>query len=94
MFGVGAGRAAVLEAVQRDQRTVDHLVRSGGIQACDERDATGVVLVCGVVETLAGLCGSARWDVRRDRNPPRIQRPSQALVDGRNEKFYAKRASS
>ena len=49
--GVGAGRAAVLEVLEGGDRPLDRLVARVAAQPRDERDAAGVVLVCGVIET-------------------------------------------
>jgi hypothetical protein len=51
-FGVGALGAAVLEVVQRRQRLVDHVVARLVVEPGDHRDAAGVVLVGGVVQTV------------------------------------------
>ena len=48
---VGAGRAAVLEVRERDERPLDRLVARHPVQARDEGDAAGVVLERGVVQT-------------------------------------------
>ena len=48
--GVGALGAAVLEVAERGQRAHDRLVAGDAVEAGDERDATGVVLVGRVVE--------------------------------------------
>ncbi len=50
--GVGSGRAAVLEPLERLERAVDHLVRRGGVESRDEGDAARVVLVRRVIEPL------------------------------------------
>jgi hypothetical protein len=52
--GVGALRAAVLEALEREQRACHHLVRGGAAQARDERDAAGVVVEAWVVQPIGG----------------------------------------
>ncbi len=52
--GIGAGRAAVIEVAQRLQALLDDGVAGLAGQGRDERDATGVVLEPGVVETLGG----------------------------------------
>ncbi|GBD45729.1 hypothetical protein HRbin41_00544 [bacterium HR41] len=62
-LGVGASGAAVLEPLEGFERALDHLVRSGRAQACDERDAASVVLVCRVVQPAGGLVSCA--DVHR-----------------------------
>ena len=49
--GVGTGRAAMLEVLERLQRAFDRLVPGSGIQPRDERDAARIVLVVGRVET-------------------------------------------
>ena len=55
--GVRALGAAVLQAVEREQAALHHLVRSGAPQARDERDAAGVVLELRVIETGGRLHG-------------------------------------
>ena len=47
---IGAGGAAVLEVGDHGDAALNHLVGGPAVQARDERDATGVVLVAGVVE--------------------------------------------
>ena len=57
---VGAGRAAVLEAVERDQAAVDRLVDRLAVEAGDEGDAAAVVEARRIVhaaEVLAGAWG-------------------------------------
>jgi len=49
--GVCARRSAMFEVRQRHDGTADGLVRRLAVQARDERDAAGVVLVLRVVET-------------------------------------------
>ena len=49
---VGAGRAAVLEVLDRLQTLLDDLVDGNVVQACDERHAARIVLVAGVVEAV------------------------------------------
>ena len=51
-LGVGARRATVLEVLQRHERLVDDLARRLVVEACDERNATRVVLVPGVVQAV------------------------------------------
>ena len=48
---VGARRAAVLQVLEGGDRPPDRLVARLAAQPRDERDAAGVVLVCGVVQT-------------------------------------------
>ena len=47
---IGAGRAAVLEVLERAQAHLDDLVGRLVVKARDEGDAAGVVLVARVVE--------------------------------------------
>ena len=51
-LGVGARGSAMLEALERGERTFDHLVLGAGAEACDEGDAAGVVLALRVVKAL------------------------------------------
>ncbi len=48
---IGARRAAVLEVLEGGDRPPDRLVGGLAAQPRDERDAAGVMLVCGVVQT-------------------------------------------
>jgi hypothetical protein len=48
--GLGAGGAAVLHVGEREQAGEHQLVGAHALQVGDERDATGVVLVPGVVQ--------------------------------------------
>ena len=56
--GVGAGGAAVLEVRDRLDPERHHLVARNVVQARDDGDAAGVVLVAGVVQAV-GLLGLA-----------------------------------
>ena len=51
-LGVGAGRSAVLEMLERAQRLRDRLVAAHAVEPRDERDAAGVVLERRVIEAL------------------------------------------
>ena len=51
-LGVGAGGSAVLEPLERGERTFDHLVQRLCVEARDEGDAARVVLALRVVEAL------------------------------------------
>ena len=57
-FGVGAGSATMLEVLERLDRQADDVVAGLVVQARDDRDAAGVMLVTGVVEAV-GLLGLA-----------------------------------
>ena len=65
-LGVRTGGAAVLEVREGGERADDRLVRAGGVEAGDEGDAAGVVLVRGVIEApahrVSALSGAnRRW---------------------------------
>jgi len=49
---VGAGGAAVLEVLEREQRLLHDVVTRDVVEAGDEGDAAGVVLVARVVEAV------------------------------------------
>jgi hypothetical protein len=51
-LGIRAGGPAVLEVGERREGAPDRLVASDAVEAGDERDAAGVVLVHRVVEAL------------------------------------------
>jgi hypothetical protein len=69
-LGIGPGRAAVLHVDERGEGALQRLVGGDPVQARDEGDAAGVVLVGGVVEpdplhaVLPSLCGLVRRDGR------------------------------
>ena len=52
--GLGAGRAAVVEAAHRGERLVEDRVALAALHVDDEADAAAVVLEARVVETLRG----------------------------------------
>jgi hypothetical protein len=65
---LGTRRAAVLEVLERRQRTPDGLVPGHGVETGDRRDPAGVVLVRRVVETggAGSVVGTGHWlDPRR-----------------------------
>ena len=58
---VGAGRAAMLEAVEGDERAVDRLVDRRPVEPGDAGDAAAVMEEAGIVDAAEAGFGVGRW---------------------------------
>jgi glycine oxidase len=92
---LGAGRAAMRQSLEHGEAALDDVVVRLSVQVCDHSDATGVVLVCRVVEANGHRrpsekvwgergCPGRRWpEGRRARihdRPPRLGRMARRVL--------------